>query len=73
MTDFEAQVLADLKVLKCQMEQMLGVGWPGGLVPVEDRLLRHEQSLQRMKGMMGAFGGLWAAVHLAIDYFVGRH
>jgi hypothetical protein len=73
MTDFEAQVLADLKVLKSQMEQLLGVGQRGRLTEVEDRLLGHEQALQRMKGMVGAFGGLLTAVHLAIDYFLGRH
>jgi hypothetical protein len=55
------------------MEQLLGLGQPGRLTQVEDRLLHHEQALQRMKGMMGAFGGLLTAVHLAIDYFLGRH
>ena len=73
MTDFEAQILADMKVLKSQMEQLLGIGQPGRMAHVEDRLLHHEQALQRMKGMMGAFGGLLTAVHLAIDYFLGRH
>jgi len=73
MTEFEAQVVADLKVLKSQMEQMLGIGQRGRMTQVEDRLLHHEQTLQRMKGMMGAFGGLLTAVHLAIDYFLGRH
>jgi hypothetical protein len=73
MTEFEAEVLADLKVLKSQMEQLLGVGQRGRLTEVEDRLLHHEQVLQRMKGMVGAFGGLLTAVHLAIDYFLGRH
>ncbi len=29
MTEFEGQVLADLRVLKSQMEQLLGVGQPG--------------------------------------------
>lgn len=73
MTEFEAQTLADLKVLKSQMEQLLGVGQRGRLTEVEDRLLHHEQALQQMKGMMGAFGGLLTVVHLAIDYFLGRH
>jgi hypothetical protein len=73
MTEFEAQILADLKVLKSQMEQLLGIGQPGRMTQVEDRLLGHEQALQRMKGMVGAFGGLLTAVHLAIDYFLGRH
>jgi hypothetical protein len=73
MTEFEAEALADLKVLKSQMQQLLGVGQRGRLTDVEDRLLHHEQALQRMKGMVGAFGGLLTAVHLAIDYFLGRH
>lgn len=30
---------------------------------------RHEQSVQRMKGLMGAIGGLLTIFHLAIDYF----
>jgi hypothetical protein len=51
----------------------VGLGQPGRMTQVEDRLLGHEQALQRMKGMMGAFGGLLTAVHLAIDYFLGRH
>jgi hypothetical protein len=73
MTEFEAEALADLKVLKSQMQQLLGVGQSPPLTDVEDRLLHHEQALQRMKGMVGAFGGLLTAVHLAIDYFLGRH
>jgi hypothetical protein len=73
MTEFEAQTLADLKVLKSQMSQLLGVGQRGRLTEVEDRLLSHEQALQRMRGMVGAFGGLLTAVHLAIDYVLGRH
>jgi hypothetical protein len=69
---FEDVVMADLSVLKSQMEQVMGIGQPGRLCHVEDRLLHHEQALQRMKGMMGAFGGLLTAVHLGIDYFMGR-
>jgi hypothetical protein len=30
---------------------------------------RHERSVQRIKGMVGAVGGLLTAVHVAIDYF----
>ncbi len=29
MTEFEGQVLADLSVLKSQMEQLMGIGQPG--------------------------------------------
>ncbi len=72
MTEFEARVLADLRVLKCQMEQVMGIGQPGRLGQIEDRVMKHEQSLQRMKGMAAAFGGLLTIVHVAIDYFGGR-
>ena len=35
MTDFEAQVLADLSVLKSQMRQVMGIGEPGRLNQLE--------------------------------------
>jgi hypothetical protein len=72
MTEFEGQVLADLRVLKSQMEQVMGIGQPGRLTQVEDRLLSHERSLQRFKGMVGAFGALFTAVHVAMDFLGGR-
>jgi hypothetical protein len=68
MTEFEGQVLADLSVLKNQMDQLLGVGQPGRLTQLEERVERHERSVQRMKGLAGAAGGLLTAFHLAIDY-----
>ena len=68
MTEFEGQVLADLSVLKTQMDQLLGVGQPGRLTQLEERVERHERSVQRMKGLAGAAGGLLTAFHLAIDY-----
>ena len=68
MTDFEAQVLADLSVLKSQMKQLMGIGQPGRLTQLEERVERHERSVQRMKGVAGAAGGVLTAVHLAIDY-----
>ncbi len=67
MTEFEGQVLADLRVLQDQMKQLLGAGQPGRLAQLEGRVEKHEQTVQRMKGMVGAFGGLLTAVHLAID------
>ncbi len=70
MTEFEGQVLADLSVLKSQMEQLLGVGQPGRLIQLEERVERHERSVQRMKGFVGAAGGLLTVVHLAVDYFL---
>ena len=69
MTEFEGQVLADLCVLKNQMNQLLGVGQPGRLTQLEKRVERHERGVQRLKGLMGAAGGLLTVFHLAIDYF----
>jgi hypothetical protein len=69
MTEFEGQVLVDLSVLKNQVNQLLGVGQPGRLTQLEERVERHEHSVQRMKGLVGAAGGLLTVFHLAIDYF----
>jgi hypothetical protein len=69
MTEFEGQILADLSVLKSQMKQLLGIGQPGRLTQLEERVEMHERSVQRMKGLMGAVGGLLTVIHLAIDYF----
>lgn len=69
MTEFEGQVLADLSVLKSQMKQLIGIGQPGRLTQLEERVERHERSVQRMKGVLGAAGGLLTMFHLAIDYF----
>jgi hypothetical protein len=69
MTEFEGQILADLSVLKSQMKQLMGIGQPGRLTQLEERVEMHERSVQRMKGLMGAAGGLLTVVHLAIDYF----
>ena len=69
MTEFEGQVLADLSVLKNQMASLIGVGQPGRLAQLEERVERHERSVQRMKGVMGAAGGLLTVLHVAIDFF----
>ena len=69
MTEFEAQVLADLSVLKNQMNTLLGIGQPGRLAQLEERVERHERSVQRVKGFVGAMSGLLTIFHLAIDYF----
>jgi len=73
MTDVEGQVLADLMVLKSQMEKIIGNGQPGKLAQLESRILDHEKTVQRMKGMAGALGGLLTIAHFAIDLLVGRH
>jgi hypothetical protein len=68
MTEFEAQVLADLQVLKSQVNQILGVGQPGRIVHLEERVEGHERGLQRLKGFVAASGILLTVAHIAIDY-----
>jgi len=72
MTEFEGQVLAELRVLKNQMEQLMGIGQPGRLHQMERRVARSEQGVQRMKGFVAAFGTAVTVIHLAITYFSGR-
>ncbi|MHB1700262.1 MAG: hypothetical protein ACYCSN_08995 [Acidobacteriaceae bacterium] len=69
MTEFEAQVLADLGVLKSQMQALLGIGQPGRLSRIEERMEQHEHSIERVKGLAGAMGVGLTLVHVAIDYF----
>jgi hypothetical protein len=69
MTEFEGQVLADLSVLKSQMEQVLGIGQPGRLTKLEERVERHERSVQRMKGLFTAVGGLLTTIQVVVEYF----
>lgn len=71
MTEFEAQVLGDLRVLKNQMDQLMGVGQPGRIVHLEERVEMHDRSMQRIKGVVAAGGAVLTMLHLAIDYF--RH
>jgi hypothetical protein len=73
MTEFEGQVLADLQVLKSQMDQLMGVGQPGRLHHLEARVAANEQGVQRVKGGVGAFGAALTMLHLAISYFGGKH
>jgi hypothetical protein len=73
MTDFESQVLQELSVLKAQMQHLLGIGQPGRLHELEARVESHERSVQRLRGLGAAFGGLLTVVHLAIAYLMGRH
>jgi hypothetical protein len=68
MTEFEGQILADLSVLKNQMQHLLGIGQPGRITELEERVEQHDRSVQRIKGLVGAGGALLAMFHLAIDY-----
>ena len=72
MSDFEAQVLSDLAVLKSQMKEIVGNGQPGRLSQLETRMLGHEKSVQRLKGMAAAFGALLTVAHAAIDVLLPR-
>jgi hypothetical protein len=73
MTDYEQQVLQDLSVLKSQMQQLMGIGQPGRLHMLEERVELHEKSVQKMKGLAAGFGGLLTIVHLAIVWVSGKH
>jgi hypothetical protein len=73
MTDFESQVLQELSVLKTQMQHLMGIGQPGRLNQLEARVESHERSVQKLKGIAGAFGGLLTLTQLAVAYISGRH
>ena len=73
MTEFEGQILADLRVLKSQMEHLIGIGQPGRLHELEHRVGNNEKGVQRMKGFVAAGGAALTAVHLAISYLSGKH
>lgn len=73
MTDFEQRVLEDLSALKVQMHQLMGIGQPGRLHMLEQRLECQEHSVQRMKGISGAFGGMLGLVQLVVFLLRSRH
>ena len=72
MNEFEAQALADLSVLKSQMQHLMGIGQPGRITQLEARVQRHEQTVQRMKGLAAAMGTALTLIHLSISYLSGR-
>jgi predicted nicotinamide N-methyase len=69
MNEFEVTVLSDLAALKSQMAALLGMGQPGRLTLLEERLERHEVYVQRMRGVAGAIFALMTVVQLTIDAF----
>lgn len=68
MTDFEAQVLADLSVLKNQMAMLVGDGNSGRIGSIEQRVLQHEERFQRAKGFAVAIGALLTLIQIFVDY-----
>ncbi len=73
MTEFEGQVLADLSVLKSQMQEVLGIGQPGRLHALEHKVDLHGQTVQRLKGLTGGFGGLITALQVLLAYWGRQH
>jgi hypothetical protein len=67
MDEFEVTVLSDLAALKSQMAALLGMGQPGRLTILEERLERHEIYVQRMKGMAGAVFAVMTLAQIVID------
>jgi hypothetical protein len=66
MSEFEAQVLSDLTVLKTQMNGLMGDGNGGRIAELEHRLERHEQNWQRAKGFIAAFSVVLAVAEVAV-------
>ncbi len=67
MSEFEAQVLSDLSVLKTQMNGLMGDGNGGRLAELERRMERHEQNWQRAKGFLAAASVVFAVLEVAVD------
>lgn len=68
MTEFEAQVLADLCVLKNQMTVLVGDGNAGRMGDLERRVTQHEERFQNVRGVAIAFGALLTLVQFLIDF-----
>lgn len=69
MEDFEMTVLSDLSALKSQMASLIGLGQPGRLIILEQRMEQHEIYLQKLKGIAGAVFVLLTVAQLVVDYF----
>lgn len=67
MTEFEARVLADLSVLKSQMNTLLGDGNSGRITAIEGRVDQHERSLQRAKGFAVAASAIFTLVQCFLE------
>ena len=73
MTDFEQKVLEELSALKVQMHQLMGIGQPGRVHMLEQRVECHERSMQRMKGATGIFGGALGLLQLVVFVLRSQH
>ncbi len=69
MTEFEKQVLEDLAELKVNMRWVAGGDSQSGrLQELSMQVQKHEQFLQRARGMGAAIACLFTIVHLGFDY-----
>jgi len=68
MTEFEAQVLADLSVLKNQMTTLVGDGNAGRIGSIEQRVTQHEERFQSARGFAIAIGGLVTLIQFIVDF-----
>jgi len=69
MTDFEKQVLEDLTSIKTNMKWITGGdGHPGRLQELSEQVERHEQFLQRARGLSAALACLFTIAHLGFEY-----
>ena len=67
MTEFEGQVLADLSVLKNQMNTLLGDGNSGRIASIEGRVDQHERNFQRAKGFALAMGTVFTLIQCVLE------
>jgi hypothetical protein len=67
MTEFEAQVLSDLSVLKNQMATLLGDGNSGRIAAIEGRVDQHERSFQRAKGFAVAISSIFMLIQCLVE------
>lgn len=72
MTEFEAQVLADLSVLKSQMTMLVGDGNSGRVAAIEQRVSEHEERFQNVRGLGIAFGAFLTLIQVLVDYLRRR-
>ena len=67
VSEFEAQVLSDLSVLKSQMTALTGDGNGGRIADLERRMDENEQNWERAKGFLAAFSVLLTVVEVAVQ------
>jgi hypothetical protein len=67
MSEFEAQVLSDLSVLKVQMAGLTGDGNGVRIAQLELRMARHDENWQRAKGFLAAVSVVFAVIEVTLE------